>query len=273
MKLIDAINSFKASPEWERLSYNSKRSYNVQLRKLLPLSDIAVDAIEKPQLAAIMKTLPPASGVVCSRVASVLWGWMMEEGITAFNVVPSLYHKPTGTEPWTNEELALFVERAPEWIGRPVELAALTGQRIGDVLKVRHTDVEDGYLSVVQEKTGTPVVVKLSEKAKRHFSEEKRGFVCVDALGRPLTYHTYRKAFNPIREMLGINKTLHGLRVWHATSLSEEGASSLEVRQRLGHRTLAMAERYTSKVSQKSMAKAIGERWNDHIDRKITRTG
>jgi integrase len=60
-------------------------------------------------------------------------------------------------EPWTESEIALAVERCSEPMARVIQLAANTGQRLGDLVRMRWSDlhVERGRLgiNVVQGKT------------------------------------------------------------------------------------------------------------------------
>ncbi len=54
---------------------------------------------------------------------------------------------------------AWAVKHSPPWVGHMLRLAVLTGQRRSDLKKMKFTDVWDGYLHVVQKKTGARVAI------------------------------------------------------------------------------------------------------------------
>lgn len=54
------------------------------------------------------------------------------------------------------------IEHMPPWVSRMLALALVTGQRRSDLVKMRFTDVWDGYLHVEQEKTGTRLALPLA---------------------------------------------------------------------------------------------------------------
>lgn len=51
---------------------------------------------------------------------------------------------------------------APPWVARMMTLALATGQRRGDLRKMRFSDVWDGHLHIEQEKTGSRVAIPLT---------------------------------------------------------------------------------------------------------------
>jgi integrase len=55
-----------------------------------------------------------------------------------------------------------LAERTPKkWYSLMLKLALVTGQRRGDLVKMRYDDVWDGYLHVEQEKTGERIAIPL----------------------------------------------------------------------------------------------------------------
>lgn len=60
--------------------------------------------------------------------------------------------------------LAVYAYAAKEslpWVPRMLLLAIVTGQRRGDLLKMRHSDIHSGHLHIKQQKTGTKLALPL----------------------------------------------------------------------------------------------------------------
>jgi integrase len=52
------------------------------------------------------------------------------------------------------EQFLKIREAAPQWLRNGMNLALVTGQRVGDISEMRFTDVQHGYLQITQQKTG-----------------------------------------------------------------------------------------------------------------------
>jgi integrase len=92
---------------------------------------------------------------------------------------------------WTEGELKTFETRWPLGTRQRLAYALLlyTGQRVGDVAKMRRADIVDGELHVIQDKTGTelylPIVPKLEQAMKAY---PAKGLSLIgNEQGKPLT--------------------------------------------------------------------------------------
>ena len=131
-------------------------------------------------------------------------------------------------------------------------MAALTGLRIGEVLAMRwhNLDPETGRLLLPDTKTGrrwhdlpAPAMAVLD-------GLPRWSAWCFTATGRaPVAYKSARQCFADAAKAAGIaDARLHDLRRTVATRAASMGASVFVLRDMLGHKTVAMAERYARAV-------------------------
>lgn len=169
---------------------------------------------------------------------------------------------------WTDKEIAQFEARWP--VGTKERLAhdllLWTGQRSGDVRVMGHQHVQDGWLSVKQEKTKTRVDIPISENLAASIAaagSENLTFLLTEQ-GKPFTrtgfYNFHAKAVKAAGLPSGRQKdggrglSPHGLRHAAATRLADLGCSNYEIMAITGHKSAREVERYTKNRDQKSLA-------------------
>ena len=97
-------------------------------------------------------------------VLKTLIGWGIPREFSDANPcihVPKLALDEEGARPWPLWAYSLIEEHASEGMQRSVLLARYTGQRQADVLRMSPSNVEDGGINVVQQKTGKELWVPL----------------------------------------------------------------------------------------------------------------
>ena len=128
-----------------------------------------------------------------------------------------------------------------------IRVAAVTGLRINEILAMRWQDVdlETGKVTLPTTKTGRRIQL-LSAPAVDVLSKLPRRYAWVfSTMGSPIGYKRARAAFSRIVKRAGIeNVRLHDLRRTVMTSAAMSGIGSHVLRDLLGHRTTAMADRY-----------------------------
>ena len=133
---------------------------------------------------------------------------------------------------------------------RAIRFAAFTGLRISEVMAVRwaEIDFEAGRLTLPQTKTGarvhdlpTPALELLHGLPRINENE----WAFTSARRRPVTYAYVRRVFAEAVKDAGLaDVRLHDLRRTVMTSAAAAGVSTHILRDLLGHRTTAMADRY-----------------------------
>ena len=143
------------------------------------------------------------------------------------------------------------------------ELCIGTGQRIGDVLRMRWGDIEDGVIMVTQQKTGQKLAVPLTPRLQFVLERTPRIGLTICAwgpAGKPTRYHTAANLVLAVRREIGAEAyDIHGLRYTTAAELAEAGCSDELIMAVTGHRTMAMVAKYAGPARQKSRAKQAQE--------------
>ena len=154
-------------------------------------------------------------------------------------------------------ELATALDRLDERFPASVaaiRVAALTGLRISEVLAIRweHVDFASRRVTLPQTKTGRrshhfPAAALDIMRAVPRLNEGHHVFA-VDARGA-LTYRTVRHHFGDAVKRAGLSDVrLHDLRRTFMTNAAAAGVGTHVLRDLLGHKSTAMADRYVRSV-------------------------
>ena len=148
----------------------------------------------------------------------------------------------------------------PLAVRRAVMLLATTGARSGEIRTLLWRDVDLAARTAVVRgtKNGEDRELALNAIAAAFLDPpERAGFVC-PALSdpkRPLSEATLHHWWRKILAMAQVdNLRPHDLRHGLATQAARDGASALLLRDLLGHKTIAMANRYVSRVGDEAAA-------------------
>ena len=132
-----------------------------------------------------------------------------------------------------------------------IRTAAMTGLRISEYLALawEHVSFETGRAVLPKTKTGrriTPLAAPVLELLAQLPRINGNPWVFVGArAGRPVTYQAARALFAEACERAGLTDVrLHDLRRTVATSLAAAGINAYTLRDVLGHKTLAISNRY-----------------------------
>ena len=128
-----------------------------------------------------------------------------------------------------------------------MDLALLTGQRLADVLKLKRTDISDGALWIVQNKTGgrlgieiigevAAVIARIGERPRKAFS----AWLIQDENGQPLSSFALRSRFDKARTLAKIDFQFRDIRAKAATDTGDLAHSQLL----LGYKNRDMTEHY-----------------------------
>jgi len=150
-----------------------------------------------------------------------------------------------------------------------IRLLALTGCRLSEICTLRweYVDLEAGALFLPDTKTGARAhvigkeAIKLLEETP--IQDRVKWVVTGNDPEEALSVGTVQKAWAKIRERAGINDVrMHDLRHTVGTYAGQTGANAFLIRDKLGHRTIAMTSRYVSRdiVPLRRLSDEIEER-------------
>lgn len=165
----------------------------------------------------------------------------------------------TQREPWPREFLIAFRKRCP--LGSRerllMELCLGTGQRVGDVLEMRWSDLEDGGIVVVQNKTGkrlwVPILPELGQALAA--ASKHSFFILTNEKGdNRWSYRGASQAIRNVRNEIGaLQYDIHSWRYNAACELVEAGCDDDLVSAVTGQ-SPAMVAHYTKQVRQRVRA-------------------
>lgn len=159
-------------------------------------------------------------------------------------------HREKGRNRYIEDDEFLSVwQKADPSTQDAMDLAYLSGQRPADLLKLNYSDIRNGELCLVQNKTGKPLRIavegELQILIERILGRESRSEGC-DALlqdgnGQRLTSGALRSRFDKARAAANVSFQFRDIRAKTATD-TENLAHAQKL---LGHKTRTMTEHYT----------------------------
>lgn len=147
----------------------------------------------------------------------------------------------------TDAEFAQVKAQAHFTVVDAMDLALLTGQRPADVLKLKRTDIRDGALWIVQNKTGArlgievigelaAVIARINERPRHAIS----AWLIQDENGQPLSSFALRSRFDKARSLAKVDFQFRDIRAKAATDTGDLAHSQ----KLLAHRNRDMTEHY-----------------------------
>jgi integrase len=161
---------------------------------------------------------------------------------------------------WTDAECAQFEARWPagSMQRRAYLLAKYTGQRCGDLATMTRAHRKDGFIRVVQEKTGTELWIREHMAVAAELASDTnivRLRLLTKASGGEFDADSLSPWFADAIERAGLPDecVLHGLRKTAAKMLAEGSCSEHEIAAITGQ-SLQMVAHYTKEANQKKLA-------------------
>lgn len=260
------VTDFYSSNLFLNLKPNSRRIYRSALD---PLSKehghrgvhlMTADAVER--IITRIGVDHPAMGNLTRAVMRRLMGYAVKRKLLPANPVTGIELFNVGEHhTWTDVELRTFEKRWPIGTRERLAYALLlwTGQRVGDVAKMRRADISDGMVYVEQEKTGAKLWVPIMpELAAAMQAYPTNGLALV---GKPNGQPMRQQGLSNLMAKAISNAELpprcvaHGLRKARMRLMAEAGATASQIAAVSGHKTLREVERYTKAADQKQLAK------------------
>lgn len=259
------LKAYEKSPEFRKKKPNTQRSYLNAFAKASKLlrdgegRSTPLDQIEARDILNIRDKLIDGQGANQTvRCLSALFTWASHKARRFMPENPA-------------DEIELFDEGEqdawPEWLVetalqdervRPiVGLLYFTGQRIGDVLTLRWSDIRAGSIELVQEKTGKPLKIPVAVELQTILDQiPKRGLtILAKSTGDPYSYNGIRPKLKTWIRGHGTEDVMHGLRKNAVNALLYAGCSTAEVSAITGQ-SLKMVEHYAKQRDQAVLGEA-----------------
>jgi integrase len=259
---------YEKSPEFKNLSAATRRSYERNLDKARKRLSIApANELKSSDVRLIHDEMADQTGAANQfvRVLGSLYAWGRKRGhVTAEPTKEVELFDETPHEPWPEwllEEALNPTTSEIEIVRLAVAMLYYTAQRIGDVCRMRWSDVRDGVIAVTQQKTGKALAIPLhAELAKLLAVAPKEGLTILSRGGKQISDSRLRVALQAWADARGQHVVPHGLRKNAVMALLDAGCSVAET-SAISGQSLAMVEHYDKARNQAKRAQAAILRW------------
>ena len=259
------IQKYMESDRWPDLSANTKKSYRRHFGYLETVAgNIDPATLRTSHIydmrGALSETPTDANrkiGALSTLLAhAVRIGWMDRNPAERIEKLKGI--RPP-REPWPEAKIAAFREASGPLPLLIFEMLLGTGQRIGDVLKMRWDEIEDGGIWVRQQKTGSGIFVPFTDALAEVIDHTQRhgDTIISQPNGRPCSYSYAHKLVTEVRVKIdAMPWDIHALRHSAASEIASLPGMSIEhVMAITGHTSEAMARHYSRKADMRAKAK------------------
>ena len=259
---------FEASSKFKGLAEGTKRNYGIHLRKIDALvGNAPVNDLEPRDVTRMMDELSstPGTANMILSVTGALYKWGRQRHHVLRNVNPTQDVEPFemgSHEPWPENVLQDALNSEDDRVRLATHLLYYTAQRIGDVCKMRWSDIRGNWISVVQDKTDKPLEIALhSALASELARTPRRGMtILTNWIDAPISDQPIRKALKKHCAAYGLDLVPHGLRKNAVIALLQAGCTVAETASVSGQ-SFQMVEYYAKLRDQKRLSSAAILKW------------
>jgi integrase len=254
---------YEKSPEFRKLAEATRRSYELNLDKARKRLGIApANELKPSDVRLVHDEMADQTGAANQfvRVLGSLYSWGRKRGHVTVKPTESVeLFDETPHEPWP--EWLLHEALADEQVRLPVALLYYTAQRIGDVCRMRWSDVRDGTITVTQDKTGKTLAIPFHAALAKLLADAPRtGLTILSSGGRRRSEKALRDKLQAWAAERKQKVVPHGLRKNAVIALLECGCSVAETAAISGQ-TMQLVEHYGKARNQAKLASAAILRW------------
>lgn len=257
--LQHVFDEFRTSPDFSALAPRTQKDYSKHLLALeREFGDMPLVALEdrrargeihswRDRLATKSRRQADYAFAILARTLS----WAKNRGMVTVNPCERggrVYRPERSGQVWTFEQETAFIAAAPKHVSAALTLALWTGQRQGDLLRLRWRDYRDGVIRLKQSKTGMrveiPVAPALQDVLERirpaglssHPDGDGDQTILRTERGTPWTEGGFRASWRKACIRAGIaGLSFHDLRGTAVTRLAQAGCSVPEIATITGH--------------------------------------
>jgi len=189
-------------------------------------------------------------------------GWIERNPAKGVSMLKS---KAAPRRPWPTDLIEAYRQKADGRALLIFELCLGTGQRIGDVRKMRWADIEGEGINVRQAKTGRDLWLPFTPRLADVLGRTPRDglFILSQSDSQPVSYRAAAFAVMKVRKEIGAEEyDIHALRHTTASELAALGLSDELIMAVTGHTSRASVVRYAGAARQKARAQAAQDARN-----------
>jgi integrase len=276
------IERYRASPDFTDLAANTRRNRQWVFDYLKPLTGMRLTDIDSAFLYEVRDRAKAkhkrSFANLMIDLVRLLFSWAIKRGLTEKNPALAVdkIRRPKDAKivnrPWRAEELEIVLAHASRQIRLAVTIAAYTGLRESNVVKVTWASYDGVAFETRQIKTGDPIWIKVHFRLREILEQTPRvsPVILIGARGKPFTESGLRTSFfRLIRTLVAEGKvqpglSFHGLRHTLGTTLAEAGCDAATIAAVLGQATTKMAEHYSKTAKRKHLVDAAIDLVEEH---------
>lgn len=260
----DIVRGFKASAEFDGLSFSTRRDYDRYLLLLQDeFGDMPIEALEDKGVRQEFLGLrdrfrrTPRKADFIMQVLRRSLSWAVDRGVLGVNHAQrpgKLYESDRSEFVWTDDDIQRFLAAAGPHLQLALVLAVNTGQRQGDLLSMEWDQYDGQAIRLTQSKTKTRVEVPVTSELKSHLDSTPRisNYILNSIKGRPWNQDNFRHQFEAVQRRAEIpDLHFHDLRGTTVTWLAEAGCTLEEVVAITGHSmtsAMAIVDKYMART-------------------------
>jgi integrase len=265
--LLDTIQAFRQTKEWQALALSTKRVYEQGFNSLIEFWGDDITKITRPMIFAFKDRNfdTPGKCKIALSTMNVVMRYARNQGWVLYNPAGGMINLPQSTphKRWTDEEINLFMKDASEPLRLAITLALYTGQRRGDLVKMRWSDYDGETIHIIQQKTGKELFIVVHPVLRAALDKAGRvgPYLLRNHRNEPWCGQSLHQAVSRHAKKIGLNdRTLHGLRKSTASKLAELGCTPHQIMAVTGH-SMKEANNYSREANRKILSKQAMEVW------------
>ena len=246
--LNNLIDHYLASPEYSALAISTKQSHQYAFRQIrkdygsLPIHLIDAHGMKTELRNWRNKFVdrPRTADSLLNSFKRVLSHALENEFIETNPAtgIKRIWQGSRKDSIWSTAQIEIMRQQAPEPIVRAMLLAYYTGQRQGDLLRLKWSDYDGIYLKLMQSKTSKHIKIRVHPKLKLYIDNlEKTAIrILTNTRSHPWTQSGFKSSWGKACKRAGIQGvTFHDLRGTFITERAREGATALQIKSVSGH--------------------------------------
>lgn len=216
------------------LQASTLKSYNVIKPRLLEVFAVIDPPDVTPalvrQFLAHCYTGKPGTSNHALAILREVFNTAIDQGVCEFNPAAQVKRKrqTKRTRRLTDAEFKAIRQCAKGQLPLIMDVLYYTGQRIGDVLKIKQADISGGEIHIIQQKTGKEIDIEIGPELEAAITKARSGPVTGMWLfshrGKPLPYSTVHSAYQTACKRAGVTgTTIHDIRAKTITDMTLRG--------------------------------------------------
>lgn len=245
--------AYKGSPKFRNLAPSSQRNYSIYIDRLEErFAKVSLKAISDRKFRGEFLSWrdeiareSQSTAELLTRVMKVVLRFGEDRVMLSSNPlqgVERLKFKDHSSNVFTAQQIKRLIEVSPKELIWAIKLALLTGQRQGDLIRLKWTDIANGALRLCQQKTKADVTIPIGASLAALLSEIPRRAetILTSTHGKPWCSDgsSLRQAWARAMVAAKLHKTglrFHDLRGTAITCLADMGCNEIQIAAMTGH--------------------------------------